>query len=52
LPSPRGRQAAQATTRSGLVQAVLQAVEHDGAEAAGRIRRRLDLSEYDERDYS
>jgi hypothetical protein len=46
------RQAAQATTRSGLVQAVLQAVEHDGAEAAGRIRRRLDLSKYDERDYS
>jgi hypothetical protein len=45
------RRAAQATTRSGLVQAVLQAVEHDGTQAAGRIRRRLDLSEYDERDY-
>ncbi len=46
------RQAAQATTRSGLIQAVLKAVQHDGSEAASSIRRRLDLGKYDERDYS
>ena len=46
------RQAAQATTRSGLMQAVLTAVQHDGSDAAGSIRRRLDLGKYDERAYS
>jgi hypothetical protein len=46
------RQAAQATTRSGLVQAVLHAARHDGSDAAGSIRRLLDLGKYDERDYS
>lgn len=46
------RQAAQATTRSGLMQAMLTAVQYDGSDAAGRIRRRLDLGKYDERDYS
>jgi len=46
------RQAAQATTRSGLVQAVLKAAQHDGSEAGGRIRRLLNLGKYDERAYS
>jgi hypothetical protein len=46
------RQAAQANTRSGLIQAVLKAVQHDGSDAAGSIRRRLDLGAYDERAYS
>jgi hypothetical protein len=46
------RQAAQATTHSGLIQAVLKAVQHDGSDAAGSIRRRLDLGAYDERAYS
>jgi hypothetical protein len=46
------RQAAQATTRTGLIQAVLTAAQHDGSRAAGSIRRRLDLGKYDERDYS
>jgi hypothetical protein len=46
------RQAAQATTRSALIQAALKAAQHDGSVAAGRIRRQLDLGSYDERDYS
>jgi hypothetical protein len=46
------RQAARATTRNALIQAVLKAVQHDGSDAAGDIRRRLDLGAYDERAYS
>jgi hypothetical protein len=46
------RQAARATIRSALIQAVLKAVQHDGSDAVGDIRRRLDLGAYDERVYS
>jgi hypothetical protein len=46
------RQAAQAKTRAGLVQAVLEAARHDGSKAAGKIRRLLDLAKYEESAYS
>jgi hypothetical protein len=46
------RHAARATTRSALIQSVLKAAQHDGSDAAGDIRRRLDLGAYDERAYS
>ena len=43
--------AAQAKTRSQLVQAVLDAGKHDAKAAAKSIRELLELGKYDERDY-
>jgi hypothetical protein len=45
-------QASRARSRSELIQAVLSAARHDGTEAAGRIRRLLNLKKYDEGAYS
>jgi hypothetical protein len=45
-------QAARAQTRAVLIQEVLKAARHDGAQAAQKIRRLLELKKYDENDYS
>jgi DNA polymerase IIIc chi subunit len=44
-------QAAQAKTRSQLVQAVVDGLKHDGKTPAKAIRDFLELAKYDERDY-
>jgi hypothetical protein len=44
-------QAAQAKTRSQLVQAVVDGMKHDGKAPAKLIRDFLELAKYDERDY-
>jgi hypothetical protein len=46
------QRAAQAGSRDKVIEAVLKAAQHDGTEAAGKIRRLLHLEKYDERVYS
>jgi ABC-type glycerol-3-phosphate transport system substrate-binding protein len=45
-------QAAQASTRDGLIEAIVAAGEHDGTAAASAIRELLNLKAYNENDYS
>lgn len=45
------REAAQAGSTDDLVEALLAAMEHDGAEPAEKIRAALDLDAYDETEY-
>ncbi|WP_248965181.1 hypothetical protein [Sphaerisporangium perillae] len=49
---PYWLRAARARTPAALIQEVLKASRHDGAKAAAKIRRLLQLEEYDENDYS
>lgn len=49
---PFWQEAAQATTLQAVIDAAVAAGEHDGGEAAGIIRSRLHLDEYDEDDYN
>lgn len=48
---PLLQQAAQAKTRTQLVQAVVDGMKHDGKAPAKLIRDFLELAKYDERDY-
>jgi len=45
------RQAAEASSRQELAEAVVAAGRHDGSEAAAEIREALELEAYDEDDY-
>jgi hypothetical protein len=45
-------QAAQAQSRQGVIDAVVAANQHDGADAAAEIRRLLGLDDYNEDDYT
>ncbi|GAA4558228.1 hypothetical protein GCM10023193_12270 [Planotetraspora kaengkrachanensis] len=49
---PYWLEAAKAQTQDALIQQVLKAARHDGADAGNKIRHLLDLGKYDESDYS